>query len=102
MDRSYEAHRKLPPLSGQSWEVNQLLCFLYATVVLEKEKELVVKVLDLMLFGSESPQQSRVQALRRIFYFYTVGILSHWSGNYRGGVPATTGFDATAEGAAGA
>ncbi len=32
------------------------LCSMYATVVLEKEKELVVKVLDLMLFGSESPQ----------------------------------------------
>ena len=40
--------------------------------------------------------------MRRLFYFYTVGILSHWSGNYRGGVPATAGFDATADGAAGA
>ncbi len=56
MDRSYEARRKLPRVSRHSWEVNELLCSMYATVVLEKGKELVVKVLDLMLFGSESPQ----------------------------------------------
>lgn len=40
--------------------------------------------------------------MRRIFYIYTVGILSRRSGNYWGGVPATAGFDVTAAGLDGA